>query len=85
MGVANKKLFFGGAQGWQHALLLLLRAVPPRLMKGVSPMEQVPSTPYEAPVLSDLGTLSELTMGSSLNVAGDALLQAAASIIHIEL
>ncbi|HEY1829092.1 MAG TPA: lasso RiPP family leader peptide-containing protein [Acidimicrobiales bacterium] len=41
------------------------------------------ATEYEAPTLSVLGTLSDLTLGSSLNIAGDALLQAAASIIHI--
>jgi hypothetical protein len=46
-------------------------------------MEEIQATSYEAPALTVLGTLSELTMGSSLNIAGDALLQAAASIIHI--
>ena len=38
---------------------------------------------YEAPALTVLGTLSELTMGSSLNILGDAFLQASASLIHI--
>jgi hypothetical protein len=38
---------------------------------------------YEAPVLTVLGTLTDLTKGSSLNIVGDALLQASASIISI--
>jgi hypothetical protein len=38
---------------------------------------------YEPPTLTVLGTLTELTKGSSLNILGDAVLQAAASIIKI--
>jgi hypothetical protein len=38
---------------------------------------------YEAPALTVLGTLAELTMGSSLNILGDAFLSANASIISI--
>jgi len=45
--------------------------------------EEVMSDSYEAPELTVLGTLSDLTKGSSLNILGDAVLQAAASIIHI--
>jgi hypothetical protein len=45
--------------------------------------EEVSVTEYEAPTLTVLGTLSELTMGSSLNILGDAILQASASIIRI--
>jgi hypothetical protein len=45
--------------------------------------DEIRTAEYEAPTLTHLGTLSELTQGSSLNILGDALLQAAASIIHI--
>ena len=38
---------------------------------------------YEPPTLTVLGTLTELTKGSSLNILGDAVLQASASIITI--
>jgi hypothetical protein len=45
--------------------------------------EELMSGEYEAPALTVLGTLSELTMGSSLNILGDALGSANASIISI--
>ncbi|HEX3794491.1 MAG TPA: hypothetical protein VHV57_08325 [Acidimicrobiales bacterium] len=45
--------------------------------------EELMSGEYEAPALSFLGTLSEMTKGSSLNILGDALGSAAASIISI--
>jgi hypothetical protein len=45
--------------------------------------EDVTASTYEAPALTVLGTLTELTKGSSLNILGDAVLQAAASIISI--
>ena len=45
--------------------------------------EEMTGSAYEAPELTTLGTLADLTKGSSLNILGDALLQAAASIIHI--
>lgn len=53
------------------------------LLARLREAEMKEATEYEAPTLSVLGTLSDLTLGSSLNIAGDALLQAAASIIHI--
>jgi hypothetical protein len=46
--------------------------------------DEIESGGYEAPALTMLGSLAELTAGSSLNIAGDFLLQASASIIHIE-
>jgi hypothetical protein len=53
-------------------------------LEGSSKMaEELMSGDYEAPALTVLGTLSELTMGSSLNILGDALGSAAASIISI--
>jgi hypothetical protein len=45
--------------------------------------ENQTSGAYEAPTVTVLGTLSELTQGSSLNVLGDAFLQASASILHV--
>jgi hypothetical protein len=45
--------------------------------------EELMSGDYEAPTLTVLGTLAELTMGSSLNILGDAFLSANASIISI--
>ena len=52
-------------------------------MKGRLAMAEESKSGYEAPSLTKLGTLAELTMGSSLNILGDAVLQASASIIHI--
>ena len=45
--------------------------------------EELASGEYEAPKLMVLGTLSELTMGSHINIVGDAVLAASASIISI--
>ncbi len=45
--------------------------------------EELTNGEYEAPSLTVLGTLSELTMGSHINIVGDALLAANASIISI--
>ncbi|HEY3843481.1 MAG TPA: lasso RiPP family leader peptide-containing protein [Acidimicrobiales bacterium] len=45
--------------------------------------EELANGEYEAPSLTVLGTLSELTMGSHINIVGDALLAANASIISI--
>jgi hypothetical protein len=49
-------------------------------------MEETPCSgdDYEAPTLTVLGSLAQLTQGSSLNIYGDAFLQAAASIISIK-
>jgi hypothetical protein len=45
--------------------------------------EELTSGDYEAPMLTGLGTLSELTMGPDLNIYADTLLSANASIISI--
>jgi len=62
----------------------IVPSVPAIPGDGGNMAEEIECGGYEAPTLTMLGTLSELTAGSSLNIAGDFLLQASASIIHIE-